>query len=50
MEFRMHPELEETKEEDTQFVAAIMRGESALQGGEFLSNEQVADRLQQFLK
>ena len=37
------------KEED-RFVEAIKRGEAALERGEFLTHEQVGDRLRRFLK
>ena len=37
------------KEED-RFVEAVKRGEAALERGEFLSHEQVGDRLRRFLK
>jgi predicted transcriptional regulator len=37
-------------EEETRFVEAVKRGEDALQRGEFLTHEQVGDRLQHFLQ
>ena len=37
------------KEED-RFVEAVKRGEAALERGEFLTHEQVGDRLRRFLK
>jgi predicted transcriptional regulator len=37
-------------EEETRFVEAVKRGEEALQRGEFLTHEQVGQRLQRFLQ
>jgi predicted transcriptional regulator len=37
-------------EEETRFVEAVKRGEDALQGGEFLTHEQVGQRLERYLK
>ena len=37
-------------EEEARFVAAVLRGEEALQRGESLTHEQVGQRLQRFLK
>lgn len=37
-------------EEETRFVEAVKRGEEALQRGEYLSHQQVGDRLQRFLQ
>ena len=37
-------------EEEARFVEAVKRGEEALQRGEFLTHEQVGQRLQRFLK
>jgi len=37
-------------EEETRFVEAVQRGENALQRGEFLTHEQVGERLQRFLQ
>ena len=37
-------------EEDTRFVEAVKRGEEALLRGEYLTHEQVGQRLQRFLK
>jgi predicted transcriptional regulator len=37
-------------EEETRFVEAVKRGEAALQRGEYLTHEQVGQRLQRFLK
>ncbi len=37
-------------EEEDRFVEAVKRGEAALERGEFLSHEQVGDRLRRFLK
>ena len=37
-------------EEEARFVEAVKRGEDALQRGEYLTHEQVGQRLQRFLK
>ena len=37
-------------EEETRFVAAVTRGEDALQRGEYLTHEQVGQRLRRFLQ
>ena len=37
-------------EEEDRFVAAVQRGEAALERGEFLSQEQVGERLRRFLQ
>ena len=37
-------------EEEDRFVEAVKRGEAALERGEFLTHEQVGDRLRCFLK
>jgi predicted transcriptional regulator len=37
-------------EEETRFVEAVKRGEEALQGGEYLTHEQVGHRLKRFLQ
>jgi predicted transcriptional regulator len=37
-------------EEEDRFVEAVRRGEAALERGEFLTHEQVGDRLRRFLK
>ena len=37
-------------EEETRFVEAVKRGEAALRRGEFLTHEQVGQRLQRFLR
>ena len=37
-------------EEEARFVEAVKRGEDALQRGEYLSHEQVGQRLQRFLR
>lgn len=37
-------------EEEDRFVAAVERGEAALERGEFLSHEQVGERLRRFLQ
>jgi predicted transcriptional regulator len=37
-------------EEEARFVDAIKRGEDALQRGEYLTQEQVGQRLQRFLQ
>jgi len=37
-------------EEEARFVEAVRRGEGALQQGEFLTHEQVGERLQRFLQ
>ena len=37
-------------EEGTRFVEAVSRGEDALNRGEFLTHEQVGERLQRFLQ
>jgi predicted transcriptional regulator len=37
-------------EEEDRFVEAVKRGEAALERGEFLTHEQVGERLQRFLK
>ena len=36
-------------EEEARFVAAVKRGEEGLQRGEYLTHEQVGQRLQRFL-
>ena len=36
-------------EEDTRFIEAVKRGEAALQRGDYLTHEQVGQRLQRFL-
>jgi predicted transcriptional regulator len=37
-------------EEEDRFVEAVKRGEAALERGEFLSHEQVGERLRRFLQ
>jgi predicted transcriptional regulator len=37
-------------EEEAPFVEAVKRGEEALQRGEYLTHEQVGQRLQRFLQ
>jgi predicted transcriptional regulator len=37
-------------EEETRFAEAVERGEDALQRGEFLTHEEVGQRLQRFLQ
>jgi predicted transcriptional regulator len=37
-------------EEEARFVEAVKRGEDALQQGEYLTHEQVGQRLQRFLQ
>jgi len=37
-------------EEEARFVAAVTRGEDALKRGEYLTHEQVGERLQRFLE
>ena len=37
-------------QEEDRFVEAVKRGEAALERGEFLSHEQMGDRLRRFLK
>jgi len=37
-------------EEEARFVEAVMMGEDALQRGEYLTHEQVGERLQRFLQ
>jgi predicted transcriptional regulator len=37
-------------EEEDRFIAAVNRGEAALERGEFLTHEQVGDRLRRFLQ
>lgn len=37
-------------EEEDRFVEAVKRGEAALERGEFLTHEQVGDRLRRFLQ
>jgi predicted transcriptional regulator len=37
-------------EEEARFVEAVKRGEDAVQRGEYLSHEQVGQRLQRFLQ
>jgi len=37
-------------EEEARFVEAVKRGEGALQRGEYLTHEQVGQRLQRFLQ
>ena len=36
-------------EEDERFIEAVKRGEAALQHGEYLTHEQVGERLKRFL-
>lgn len=36
-------------EEENRFVEAVKRGEAALERGEFLTHEQVSDKLRRFL-
>jgi predicted transcriptional regulator len=36
-------------EEEDRFIEAVKRGEAALERGEFLTHEQVGDRLRRFL-
>lgn len=37
-------------EEETRYAEAVKRGEDALQRGEYLTHEQVGERLQHFLQ
>jgi predicted transcriptional regulator len=37
-------------EEEDRFIEAVKRGEAALESGEFLTHEQVGDRLRRFLQ
>ena len=37
-------------DEEDRFVEAVKRGEAALERGEFLTHEQVGDRLRRFLQ
>jgi predicted transcriptional regulator len=37
-------------EEEDRFVEAVKRGEAALERGDFLTHEQVGDRLRRFLE
>jgi predicted transcriptional regulator len=37
-------------EEEDRFIEAVKRGEAALERGEFLTHEQVNDRLRRFLQ
>jgi predicted transcriptional regulator len=37
-------------EEEARFVEAVTRGEDSLRQGEFLTHEQVGERLQRFLR
>lgn len=37
-------------EEEARFAEAVRRGEGALERGEYLTHEQVGDRLQRFLQ
>jgi predicted transcriptional regulator len=37
-------------EEEDRFVEAVKRGEAALERGEYLTHEQVGDRLRRFLQ
>ena len=37
-------------EEEDRFVEAVKRGEAALEQGDFLTHEQVGDRLRRFLQ
>jgi len=37
-------------EQEDRFIAAVERGEAALDRGEFLTHEQVGERLQRFLR
>jgi len=37
-------------DEESRFIEAVNRGEEALQGGEYLTHEQVGQRLQRFLR
>ena len=46
----VHDVLASYFEEEARFVDAIKRGEDALQRGEYLTQEQVGQRLQRFLQ
>ena len=37
-------------EEEDRFIEAVKRGEAALERGEFLTHDQMADRLRRFLQ
>ncbi len=37
-------------EEEDRFIEAVKRGEAALEEGDFLTHEQVSDRLRRFLR
>ena len=37
-------------EEEDRFIEAVKRGEAAFERGDFLTNEQVAERLRRFLQ
>jgi predicted transcriptional regulator len=37
-------------DEEVRFIEAVKRGEAALQQGEFLTHEQVGERIQRFLQ
>ncbi len=37
-------------EEEARFIEAVKHGEDALQGGQYLTHEQVGQRLQRFLQ
>jgi predicted transcriptional regulator len=37
-------------EEEARFIEAVKRGEDALERGEYLTHEQVGERLQRFLR
>jgi predicted transcriptional regulator len=51
MDENSHTEFEaKYLDEEAHFVAAVQRGETSLQRGEFLSHEEVAQRLKKFLQ
>jgi predicted transcriptional regulator len=46
----MHDVLTRYFEEEARFVESVKRGEDALERGEYLTHEQVGQRLQRFLR
>jgi predicted transcriptional regulator len=46
----VHDVLASYFEEEARFIEAVERGEDALQRGEYLTHEQVGQRLQRFLQ
>ena len=46
----VHPARPQGDEDEARFAEAVKRGEEALQRGEYLTHEQVGQRLQRFLQ